>query len=77
MDVQDVIALALAAAAMVAVGRALLKTLRGQAGCRCGQAPSRTGPARSPDRTGLKRRPVVTPDGVGRVYPSHRDDPAG
>jgi hypothetical protein len=70
MDIQDIIALSLAAAAAVYAGRALWRMLNGKTGCashcNCGDKPTQSDASPVPLQRGLKRVPLVTLEQVGK-----------
>ncbi|MEK7730387.1 MAG: hypothetical protein AAB363_00865, partial [Planctomycetota bacterium] len=64
MDIQDIIALSLVAAAAVYAGRALWRMLNGKTGCApncgCSDKPTPADATPAPSQRGLKRVPLVT-----------------
>ena len=73
MGIQDLIALALVAAAMAYAGRSVWRMLNGKTGCAtncgCGDKRADKGEAPAAPRRGLKRMPLVTLDQVGKPAP--------
>ena len=74
MGIQDLIALALVAAAMAYAGRSVWRMLNGKTGCAsncgCGDKPANKDDAPAATRRGLKSVPLVTLDQVGKAAPS-------
>ena len=68
MGVQDVIAIGVAVAAAVWVLRMFTKSFSGENGCGCAGKPSETGTSScsAKPRTGLRQRPLVPLENVGR-----------
>jgi hypothetical protein len=79
MDIQDIIALSLAAAAAVYAGRTLWRMLNGKTGCatncNCGDKPTPSDAVPVPSQRGLKRVPLVTLEQVGKPIPSAPTEP--
>ena len=75
MDVQDILALTLAAGAGIYVFRALIKTVSGRRGCGCGEGKScgQSGQASTTGQHGLTRRPLVSVGEVGKPFTSSGD----
>jgi len=80
VDIQDIIALGLVAAAVAYAGRTLWRMLHGKTGCAtncgCGDKPAEPATSQAPPRRGLKRVPLVTLDQVGKPAPSAPSDPS-
>ncbi len=74
MGLQDVIALTLAFAAAVYMGRSLVKMMTGSKGCACGKLsrPADSQGAGQPNSRQLRRLPLVTIDQVGRPHSTAR-----
>ena len=74
MGLQDVIALTLALAAAVYMGRLLVKMMTGSKGCACGKVsrPADSHGSGQPDSRQLRRLPLVTIEQVGRPHPTGR-----
>jgi len=79
MDVQDIIALTLVAAAAVYAGRALWRMLNGKTGCAshcgCGDKPTPSDASPAISQRGLKLVPLVTLEQVGKPAPSAPTEP--
>jgi len=79
MDIQDVIALTLVAAAAVYAGRSLWRMLNGKTGCashcNCGDKPAQSDASLLPPQRGLKRVPLVTLEQVGKPAPIAPTEP--
>lgn len=75
MGVQDIIAIGVAVAAALWILRMFTKTFNGERGCGCAANPSDANQgACGKDRTGLRRRPIVPLESVGRPEPTHPTD---
>ena len=79
MGLQDVIALTLALAAAVYMGRLLVKMMTGSKGCACGKVSrpadshgSGQPDSRQPNSRQLRRLPLVTIEQVGRPHATGR-----
>ncbi len=59
MGIQDIIAIAVAAAALAFLLRILWRNVNGKAGCSCGSASGESACPASVNRTGLKQTPLV------------------
>ena len=74
MGLQDVIALTLALAAAVYVGRSLVGLMSGSKGCACGKVspPADSQGTEQNNSRQLRRLPLVTIEQVGRPNPTDR-----
>ncbi len=74
MGLQDVIALTLALAAAVYMGRSLVRMMTGSKGCACGKAsrPADSQGAGQHNSRQLRRLPLVTIEQVGTPHPTGR-----
>jgi len=79
MEIQDIIALSLVAAAAVYAGRTIWRMLNGKTGCAshcgCGEKPTQSDASPVSSPRGLKRVPLVTLEQVGKPIPSAPTEP--
>lgn len=77
MGVQDFIAIGIAVAAALWILRRFTKALDGEGGCGCSKTKSNSSEVScgAKPRTGVKRRPFVPLESVGRPLPSTPNEP--